>query len=66
MGPYVFIVFAVFLVIFLIFTFFKVPETKGRTFEDITRAFEGQAQAGKTSAMEMNSVQPVKESPDNA
>lgn len=66
LGPYVFIIFAVFLVIFLIFTFFKVPETKGRTFEDITRAFEGQAQAGKTSAMEMNSVQPVKESPDNA
>lgn len=66
LGSYVFIIFAVFLVIFLIFTFFKVPETKGRTFEDITRAFEGQAQAGKTSAMEMNSVQPVKESPDNA
>ncbi|XP_038175601.1 solute carrier family 2, facilitated glucose transporter member 3 [Arvicola amphibius] len=66
LGSYVFIIFAVFLVLFLIFTFFKVPETKGRTFEDITRAFEGQAQVGKTSAMEMNSVQPVKESPDNA
>lgn len=66
LGAYVFIIFAVFLVIFLIFTFFKVPETKGRTFEDITRAFEGQAQAGKTSAVEMNSMQPGKESPDNA
>lgn len=66
MGPYVFIIFAAFLIIFLIFTFFKVPETKGRTFEDIARAFEGQAQAGKTSAMEMNSMQPVKDTPGNA
>lgn len=66
LGAYVFIIFAVFLVFFLLFTFFKVPETKGRTFEDITRAFEGQARAGKTSAMEMNSMQPAKESPDNA
>ncbi|XP_041498692.1 solute carrier family 2, facilitated glucose transporter member 3 [Microtus oregoni] len=66
LGAYVFIIFAVFLAVFLIFTFFKVPETKGRTFEDITRAFEGQAQAGKTSGMEMNSMQPGKESPANA
>lgn len=66
LGAYVFIIFAVFLAIFLVFTFFKVPETKGRTFEDITRAFEGRAQAGKTSGMEMNSVQPGKESPANA
>ncbi|XP_012879029.1 PREDICTED: solute carrier family 2, facilitated glucose transporter member 3-like [Dipodomys ordii] len=44
MGPYVFIVFAAFLVIFLIFTFFKVPETRGRTFEDIARVFEGRPQ----------------------
>ncbi|XP_008823552.1 solute carrier family 2, facilitated glucose transporter member 3 isoform X2 [Nannospalax galili] len=63
LGAYVFIVFAVFLVIFLIFTFFKVPETRGRTFEDITRAFEGQAQVGKGPGMEMNTV---KESPGNA
>lgn len=64
LGSYVFIIFAAFLVIFLIFTFFKVPETKGRTFEDIARAFEGQA--GKTSGVEMNSMQPVKETPGNA
>ncbi|XP_069346300.1 solute carrier family 2, facilitated glucose transporter member 3 isoform X2 [Eulemur rufifrons] len=64
LGAYVFIIFTGFLVIFLIFTFFKVPETRGRTFEDITRAFEGQAadRAGKASSMEMNSVQPFKES----
>lgn len=65
LGAYVFIIFAAFLVFFLIFTFFKVPETKGRTFEDITRAFEGQA--GKGSAgVELNSMQPVKETPGNA
>lgn len=67
LGAYVFIIFAAFLVFFLIFTFFKVPETKGRTFEDITRAFEGQAQSGKGSAgVELNSMQPVKETPGNA
>lgn len=69
MGAYVFIIFAAFLVFFLIFTFFKVPETKGRTFEEIARVFEGQAQAqsGKSSAgVELNSMQPVKETPGDA
>lgn len=64
LGAYVFIVFAVFLIIFLLFTFFKVPETRGRTFEDITRAFEGrgaQDAPGKSPAVELNSLQPVKE-----
>ncbi|XP_004455325.2 solute carrier family 2, facilitated glucose transporter member 3 isoform X2 [Dasypus novemcinctus] len=65
LGAYVFIIFAAFLVIFLVFTFFKVPETRGRTFEDITRVFEGQVQeanrAGKGPIVEMNSIQPVKE-----
>lgn len=70
LGAYVFLVFATFLIIFLIFTFFKVPETRGRTFEDITRAFEGQGnesntRAGKGSVVEMNSIQPVKESTTN-
>nr|XP_037844254.1 solute carrier family 2, facilitated glucose transporter member 3-like isoform X2 [Chlorocebus sabaeus]XP_037844255.1 solute carrier family 2, facilitated glucose transporter member 3-like isoform X2 [Chlorocebus sabaeus] len=65
LGAYVFIIFTGFLITFLIFTFFKVPETRGRTFEDITRAFEGQAQgadrSGKDAVMEMNSIQPPKE-----
>lgn len=63
LGAYVFVIFAVFLIAFFIFTFFKVPETRGRTFEDITRAFEGQAaeanKMGKGPTMEMNSIQPV-------
>lgn len=67
MGAYVFIIFAAFLVFFLIFTFFKVPETKGRTFEEIARTFEGQAQSGKGPAgVELNSMQPIKETPGNA
>uniref|UniRef100_H0X828 Solute carrier family 2, facilitated glucose transporter member 3 n=1 Tax=Otolemur garnettii TaxID=30611 RepID=H0X828_OTOGA len=64
LGAYVFIIFSTFLIIFLVFTFFKVPETRGRTFEDITRAFEGQAadSSGKGSNMEMNSMRPFKQS----
>ncbi|KAM9228762.1 solute carrier family 2, facilitated glucose transporter member 3 [Dugong dugon] len=68
LGPYVFIIFTAFLVIFLIFTFFKVPETRGRTFEDITRAFEGQMQEMSRSGkdpVEMNSIQPEKETTTN-
>ncbi|XP_078281365.1 solute carrier family 2, facilitated glucose transporter member 1-like [Rhinoraja longicauda] len=38
-GPYVFIIFTVLLVLFFIFTYFKVPETKGRTFEEISSGF---------------------------
>ncbi|XP_066216369.1 solute carrier family 2, facilitated glucose transporter member 3-like [Saccopteryx leptura] len=64
-GAYVFIIFTVFLVTFLLFTFFKVPETRGRTFEEITRSFEGQAQGAdrveKGPIVEMNSMQPGKE-----
>ncbi|XP_051915624.1 solute carrier family 2, facilitated glucose transporter member 1-like [Hippocampus zosterae] len=38
-GPYVFIIFTVLLVGFFIFTYFKVPETKGRTFDEISAGF---------------------------
>ncbi|XP_076848078.1 solute carrier family 2, facilitated glucose transporter member 1a [Brachyhypopomus gauderio] len=38
-GPYVFIIFAVLLVMFFVFTYFKVPETKGRTFDEIAAGF---------------------------
>ncbi|XP_070612800.1 solute carrier family 2, facilitated glucose transporter member 3-like [Erythrolamprus reginae] len=45
-GPYVFLIFVTFLLLFFFFTFFKVPETKGRTFEDISRGFERQSTNG--------------------
>uniref|UniRef100_A0A8D3BZN1 Solute carrier family 2 member 3b n=2 Tax=Scophthalmus maximus TaxID=52904 RepID=A0A8D3BZN1_SCOMX len=38
-GPYVFIIFTVLLILFFIFTFLRVPETKGRTFDDIAQGF---------------------------
>ncbi|XP_016077724.1 PREDICTED: solute carrier family 2, facilitated glucose transporter member 1 [Miniopterus natalensis] len=38
-GPYVFIIFTVLLVLFFIFTYFKVPETKGKTFDEIASGF---------------------------
>ncbi|XP_044273138.1 solute carrier family 2, facilitated glucose transporter member 4 isoform X1 [Varanus komodoensis] len=38
-GPYVFLIFALLLLAFAIFTFFKVPETRGRTFDQIAATF---------------------------
>ncbi|KAM6936100.1 solute carrier family 2, facilitated glucose transporter member 3 [Lycodopsis pacificus] len=46
-GPYVFIIFMVFLIVFFIFTFLKVPETRGRTFDEIAQGFA--SSAGKPS-----------------
>ncbi|XP_017574027.1 solute carrier family 2, facilitated glucose transporter member 3a [Pygocentrus nattereri] len=64
-GPYVFIIFMIFLIFFFIFTFFRVPETKGRTFEDIAREFRGASPPAATSVQEaggdMASTSPVKE-----
>ncbi|KFV74442.1 Solute carrier family 2, facilitated glucose transporter member 1, partial [Dryobates pubescens] len=49
-GSYVFIIFTVLLVLFFIFTYFKVPETKGRTFDEIASGFRqgGAGQSDKT------------------
>lgn len=63
---YVFIIFIVFLVIFFIFTFFKVPETKGRTFDDIASGFERRAEDStatveKGPVVEMTSIKPVED-----
>ncbi|XP_043074449.1 solute carrier family 2, facilitated glucose transporter member 3a isoform X2 [Puntigrus tetrazona] len=64
-GPYVFIIFMIFLIIFFIFTYFKVPETKGRTFDDIARGFSGAPPPTATSVDEPGRValpaSPVKE-----
>ncbi|KAM5165139.1 solute carrier family 2, facilitated glucose transporter member 2 [Mantella aurantiaca] len=48
-GPYVFIIFAVLLFGFTIFTYFKVPETKGKSFEEISAEFRKKKHAGKKS-----------------
>ncbi|KAI5104205.1 solute carrier family 2, facilitated glucose transporter member 1 [Silurus meridionalis] len=38
-GPYVFLIFAALLLFFLLFTFLWVPETRGKTFDQISAAF---------------------------
>ncbi|KAM6924673.1 solute carrier family 2, facilitated glucose transporter member 1-like [Xenentodon cancila] len=38
-GPYVFIIFTILLLGFFVFTYFKVPETKSRTFDEIAAGF---------------------------
>ncbi|XP_067098791.1 solute carrier family 2, facilitated glucose transporter member 2 isoform X1 [Osmerus mordax] len=40
LGSYVFILFAVFLFGFTVFTYCRVPETKGKTFEEIAAVFQ--------------------------
>lgn len=54
-GPYVFFLFAGVVLVFTLFTFFKVPETKGKSFEEIAAEFQkksGSAQSPK-AAVEM-------------
>ncbi|KFV49373.1 Solute carrier family 2, facilitated glucose transporter member 2, partial [Tyto alba] len=38
-GPYVFVIFAALLLVFFLFAHFKVPETKGKSFEEIAAVF---------------------------
>lgn len=56
-GPYVFVIFTVLLLCFFIFTFFKVPETKGRTFDEISSGFrQTMAGAEKHTPEELSSL----------
>ncbi|KAL4622503.1 solute carrier family 2, facilitated glucose transporter member 1-like isoform X1 [Arapaima gigas] len=57
-GSYVFIIFTLLLLGFFIFTYFKVPETKGRTFDEIAAGFRQTAASGveKNSPEELNSL----------
>ncbi|XP_062247336.1 solute carrier family 2, facilitated glucose transporter member 1-like [Platichthys flesus] len=45
-GPYVFIIFTVLLLGFFVFTYYKVPETKGRSFDEIAAGFRQSAGQG--------------------
>ncbi|XP_068188870.1 solute carrier family 2, facilitated glucose transporter member 3-like [Antennarius striatus] len=51
-GPWVFLIFVGFLVIFFIFTFLKVPETRGKTFEEIARCFSNAPPPGSAPLQE--------------
>lgn len=57
-GPYVFVIFTVLLLGFFIFTYFRVPETKGLTFDEITATFNQHPamRAEKHSPEELNSL----------
>ncbi|XP_060775430.1 solute carrier family 2, facilitated glucose transporter member 1 [Neoarius graeffei] len=58
-GAYVFIIFTVLLLVFFIFTYFKVPETRGRTFEEISAGFSQRPatrEIEKASPEELNSL----------
>lgn len=47
---YVFILFAVLLFGFTVFIYFRVPETKGKTFEEIAAMFQKKRKTRKDSA----------------
>ncbi|XP_072509779.1 solute carrier family 2, facilitated glucose transporter member 3 [Notamacropus eugenii] len=74
LGSYVFIIFTFFLIFFFVFTYFKVPETKGRTFENITQVFESKSQGAANSTLmaekgpivDINNIEPAKESSSSA
>ncbi|CAG5978549.1 solute carrier family 2, facilitated glucose transporter member 1 [Menidia menidia] len=57
-GPYVFVIFTILLLFFFVFTYFKVPETRGRTFDDIAAGFRQTSAGGavKHSPEELNSL----------
>ncbi|XP_055068526.1 solute carrier family 2, facilitated glucose transporter member 1 [Misgurnus anguillicaudatus] len=56
-GPYVFVIFTLLLLGFFVFTYFKVPETKGRTFDEISSGFrQTAAGAEKHVPEELNSL----------
>ncbi|KAM3591198.1 uncharacterized protein V6R79_024512 [Siganus canaliculatus] len=59
-GPYVFLIFAVLLLFFLIFTFFRVPETRGKTFDQIAANFH-QHSAGGMMDMDLDLDKPSTE-----
>lgn len=50
-GPWVFLIFTAFLILFFIFTYIKVPETKGKTFDEIACSF-GNAPPPTSSSVE--------------
>lgn len=54
-GPYVFFLFAGVVLAFTLFTFFKVPETKGKSFEEIAAEFRKKSASTKApkAAVEM-------------
>ncbi|XP_063162516.1 solute carrier family 2, facilitated glucose transporter member 2 [Candoia aspera] len=53
-GPYVFLIFSGLLAFFVLFVYFKVPETKGKSFEEIAEGFRHRSKkdTGRPTEME--------------
>lgn len=62
LGNYVFILFAGFLSIFTLFTYFRVPETKGKTFEEIAAVFQGKRKGSPAGAGVSTELEQLKSS----
>ncbi|XP_076150411.1 solute carrier family 2, facilitated glucose transporter member 2 isoform X1 [Alosa pseudoharengus] len=62
LGNYVFILFAGFLSIFTLFTYFRVPETKGKTFEEIAAVFQGKRKGSPAGASVTTELEQLKSS----
>ncbi|CAN9502477.1 unnamed protein product [Ophioblennius macclurei] len=60
MDSYVFVLFAVLLLVFTIFIYLRVPETKGKTFEEIAAIF----QKGRRATTDINELEQLKTSTD--
>uniref|UniRef100_A0A673D129 Solute carrier family 2, facilitated glucose transporter member 4 n=1 Tax=Sphaeramia orbicularis TaxID=375764 RepID=A0A673D129_9TELE len=60
-GPYVFLIFAFLLLFFLIFTFFRVPETRGKTFDQIAANFQSPGGGMMDMDMDMDMDKPSTE-----
>lgn len=60
-GPYVFLIFAVLLLFFFFFTYFRVPETRGKTFDQISACFHHQSPTMMDMDLDMG-ISPDKQS----
>ncbi|KAF5907072.1 solute carrier family 2, facilitated glucose transporter member 4 [Clarias magur] len=63
-GPYVFLIFAALLLFFLLFTFFRVPETRGKTFDQISASFSHRSDSILDRDLSMELVKPSTELED--
>lgn len=61
LGSYVFLVFAALLVIFVLFVYLKVPETKGKTFEEIAEEFRRRSKKDVGGPTEMEYLGAIQE-----
>ncbi|XP_061758401.1 solute carrier family 2, facilitated glucose transporter member 1-like [Nerophis ophidion] len=63
-GAYVFLIFSVLLLAFFVFTYFKVPETKGRSFEQISAGFLRQSTDKYSPSQDFNVLRGEGHDPD--